>query len=551
VSEVGLAEAIGALAGLQRPPRFWHELYELLAGAPTEALTGLPVPLADGRQVLGPRRRLLPEPATEDDAGTGIAAELTRLVPGLALVHPAAVHPLLVRLGAVPADPGSLLSTPDLAAELVRRLDDPDDGADDPLAFAAVVGDLVAAGGRAPDGRLADLLLTDDAGELCPAGELMLPGAALAPVVVPDAFGVLNRSWLDRWPTWVLTALGVRDGFAVVPVFAADGVPADLADVDEWCEAVIGDAPMPTDLLGVTDLDLVRPDAWPQALALLIQDRAARATLVSTECAPTYTAWWLRRFAAVDGLPLSAFRTADAADLAPLYDVLPVSMDSATAAAVGARTDLAMALADDPADLMTRFVDPKRTVAPLTVPALTRRIVGALTGTEELPAAVRVLSGAVVAAGDAVVPDGPWWAPLLGPDQVVAPGDEPAATAAALELDLASDRWTADVQHGAHLTSADWLPAARRAAAAVVDADVEALEAAADLRVALGDGPAVRVSWWPSTTNGGPGARVLVDGSADGVGRALAWLAGRWSARAAAVAAAADDPSALVEQAWD
>ena len=56
------------------------------------------------------------------------------------------------------------------------------------------------------------------------------------------------------------------------------------------------------------------------------------------------------------------------------------------------------------------------------------------------------------------------------------------------------------------------------------------------------DGATVRVRWWPGT-----GDSIVTDGSPEGIGRAVAHLAGRWADRALAVAAAAGDPLTLAE----
>ena len=114
VRAIAEAEAIAALGGIVRPPEFWREIYQALQTFDAEALAQVPVPLADGRQVLGPRGRLLPD----DD---GLAEHAGRVVPGLAVIHPAAVHPLLARLGAQPADPDTILGSAPVLAEITRR----------------------------------------------------------------------------------------------------------------------------------------------------------------------------------------------------------------------------------------------------------------------------------------------------------------------------------------------------------------------------------------------------------------------------------------------
>lgn len=95
VARLSLGDAIDRLAGVERAPGWWHRLYDSLAGVAPDRLTGLPVPLVDGRTATGPRQVLLPLPDTR--------ADLARL--GLKIAHPDAAHPVLEKLGALPATP--------------------------------------------------------------------------------------------------------------------------------------------------------------------------------------------------------------------------------------------------------------------------------------------------------------------------------------------------------------------------------------------------------------------------------------------------------------
>ena len=113
------------LANLDRDPAWWRDLYEVLAAAePAELgeLGSLPVPLADGRLVRGPRGLLLPGPRP------GHAQSLTAL--GFRVVQSGAVHPLLARLGAVEATPQSVLADPAVRAAVEASYDEEDPGAD-------------------------------------------------------------------------------------------------------------------------------------------------------------------------------------------------------------------------------------------------------------------------------------------------------------------------------------------------------------------------------------------------------------------------------------
>ena len=120
-----------------------------------EELGGLPVPLIDGRTAIGPRDVLLPSAQLgELMAGVDVA--------GLRIAHPAAVHPLLERLGARPADPADLLAAPavqDAVDAQPRRRAGPDLDVEE---LADAVLRLVAAAEVGP-------------GELPWLGELALP----------------------------------------------------------------------------------------------------------------------------------------------------------------------------------------------------------------------------------------------------------------------------------------------------------------------------------------------------------------------------------------
>jgi hypothetical protein len=172
-------------------------------------------------------------------------------------------------------------------------------------------------------------------------------------------------------------------------------------------------------------------------------------------------------------------------------------------------------------------------------------LVDRLADVDDLPAAVRVLTGAVAGADAVVVPDGPWWAQVLAPDRLVAPGMDSAATARILDLELASARYRVSIAHDEPVSTVEWLAAAERAAAALGVAPPDLLMVTG-LQARLDDDEPRPVNWWI-----GDDGRAVVDGSAGGVGRAIAWLAGRWPGRETAVAAALSDPVGLAEQAWD
>ncbi|TKV61934.1 hypothetical protein FDO65_10505 [Nakamurella flava] len=577
VRTTDLSAASGALAGIDRPPAFWGEVYRELAAGDRpdgEALADLPVPLLGAagrpsRRAIGPRGLLL-LPA---DAGVQERAAVRRLVavvPGLRIVDPEASAPLLERLGARAATPSAVLADPAVAAAVDELAADPessDDLVDDleagggprPALTRAVL-DLVVAGADVPAPLVGRLVLTDADDDWARADELHVPGSPLASVVRPDDLVPVHPDWSDRYPATVLTAVGVRDGFAVVEV--TDPVTDDLSlpDLDEWLDRHPGP---PSAITAVLDLDLVDEDRWPRALALLAADPAARGAVRPGPDGPSYPGWWLGEFAVLQGAPLRSFRLPAAHDLEGLYDVLPLALDAEFARACGVRTGLADA-AEDPQELLDRFTDARRVVAPVLVRPVTDvlvdRILVALqrdlfdTGDGlRMPDGVRTLAGTVVDADDAVVLDAPWWAQVLAADTVIPGGVDPRRTAEAWDLPCATQEYGAQVQTGAAPTDAAWVEAARarltRAAAALgagLDVSREVL-LFSDLRVAVDGAPAVAVRWWVEPGSG----RLWCDGSAEAAGRAIAWRAGRWPDRQLAVAAAQDSTLAVLEAALD
>ena len=326
VRRMALAETVDQLANLDREPVWWRNLYGALLGADRDALGALPVPLADGRKVTGPRRVLVP---SGDEVS---AADLSLL--GLRLVHPEAAHPLLEKLGAGVATAVGVLETAELRAAVERSVDADDQDEAEEIAEAVLrivraagiggTGPGPGSGGASGSGAgdagagaypwLAWLALPDEDGELAAAGELVLPGSPLAAVANEDDAVFLDEEWAERWGTDVLRAVGVGYSLGLVraeevvldpddlerldptstPDRAAGGEPKGLLDeapegFADWAEEVAdqlkpdadgehGDdhahgvpevPPVAAELLAVRDLDLVDDEAWPQALALL------------------------------------------------------------------------------------------------------------------------------------------------------------------------------------------------------------------------------------------------------------------------------------------
>jgi hypothetical protein len=473
---VTAAELVERLFGIERPPSWWRAVYtelgELADVVPglVDDLRALPVLLVDGRAAAGPATVLLPE----GPLPTGLA------VPGLHVAHPDAVHPLLARLGATAADPSALLEHPALRAAVERSVDDAQAGLDTaPLAEAVLA--LLAAGASAGE-ELAALALPDADGAPARADELMLPDAALRPLLADDVpLAVLHPDWAGRFSREVLTAVVVDEE----PV----GPDHDLDDEDRWWDSL---AEPPTRLAAVRDLDLVDDNAWPAALALLAADRDTREAAMTG-----YTAWWLARHARLGGRRPGHWRLSTAAALAALYDPVPLAPtprataseegapaatgpqegapaalpaaalpaaappaaappvaasgptslrppDDALLAAIGVRRDLHIADARAADDFLTRLADPHRLPSAALVAdahiALADAVAdGRVAAADlDLPEHVRAMDGAVVHVDVAAVLDAPWPAAVLPAGELVIGGD-PVALAELLDLPLATE----------------------------------------------------------------------------------------------------------------
>lgn len=443
VRRLGPADAVGVLAGLERAPDWWHRCYDAFAvlaeagPAGREELGALPVPLIDGRTVTGPRGVLL--------AGDLPAPD----VPGLRLVHPDAQHPLLERLGARTVDAAELLDA--LREAIERSVDDAEDGVDvEPLATAVltVAGRLDEPVHRRP--WLGALALFDEDGDPRRADELLFPGAALDPLLDDEApFGTVDPELAQAFPRASLLAVGVLDGFAMVEDEAPGGPDHDLSEEDSWWEAIDADSDPPTRLLAVRDLDLVAEEAWPAALELL----AERPETVEALREPRgYTAWWLSRYARLGGFPPTHWAL-PGDDLGGLYDGVPdaIALPDWFLAAIGVRDSVVPADAEQAVDLLARLADPARKPTAGALVDAYRELATAVVDGRVDPADVdpphrlRVMSGEVVPAGDVLVLDLPWLAPVLTADRLVHGGD-PAALADLLDVRLASEEVRADLR---------------------------------------------------------------------------------------------------------
>ncbi|MBM7367490.1 sacsin N-terminal ATP-binding-like domain-containing protein [Gordonia hydrophobica] len=483
--ELGLADVAELLAGVDKPPTWWAELYAALAdvvvdGRDAEELGALPVPRGDGRMHVGARGLFMID-------GLDAVADppSPTWVPTLA---PSAYDPLLERLGLRRISPSEVLDHPGLLGEL--------DVADDHRELADTVLRLLALpdAGPAP-GALGVLELRGADGDDWPADELLLPDSPLAAVLVDDSpFGTVADQVVDRYGRDALRLLGVGWGFSVVHDPEPVAPDHDLPDEDLWWDE--HEVP-PDQLSAVRDLDLVDPDAWPNALELLAADDATAPLL-----AHGYTRWWLRRFAEIDGSPLRRLRAVDDEALRGLFDPVEVP-DAAVGLLAGHEPDDA----DDVHAWLTTLADEERDIA-AGVAARAHAALIAVVATGRVvvadvpqPERVRTISGGVTT--DPIVVDAPWWTTVVPADRAVLPGLPPTPRAAAqlaelLDATTASDRYDA-------LPDPDGRPADPDAAESVALLAAAGLEAPRELRlhddlhVTLTDGASStrhRVPWW-------------------------------------------------------
>jgi hypothetical protein len=520
-----LSELADALASVGRDPAWWRRLYDALAAAEPGELGALPVPLADGRLVRGPRGLLLPGPGLEN------ADRLALL--GLRVVHPGAVHRLLARLGAVEATPRGVLADPVVRAAVAASYDEEDPG---PVADAVL--SLVAAAHLRPGEQpwLADLALPGADGEWYPAGELLLPGGPLAEVVAADTpFGTVGPVMLERYGAATLEAVGVLSSFSLLVAedVALDDPDLDLDGAEEWaadtCARLPG-ASLPavaTEVLAVRDLELVNPARWPQALDLLAAPPLRAALVEPTRVllangrhadVPSYTAWWLRRHPVLSGRRPADVRVADADPLlAGLYEEASLPADPAVARALGVRVSLAELLAEPGGadELLDRLAEPGRPVTRAQLQALWTAL--AAVAEAAPPDRVRALRGdevVVADAADALVLDAAdLWPLVAARPLVLAPHDRAPRLADLLDLPLVSEEVAGLVESSP----------ARREVPEILRAvlpEAPTTYYAHDRLVV--DGVAVPWRYIQGEVHAsGPGGLVC----------GLAWASGRWSAR--------------------
>ena len=576
-----LTEAIDRLAGLERDPGWWRRLYDSLAGVDPDRLSGLPVPLAGtARTDDWAPRQVAACPLPEALTGP-VLDRLARL--GLKVAHPDAAHPLLEKLGALPATPRAVLTTPQVRAAVAGSLDAGevwDEDALDAEELAETVLTLVrdadlstrrravARRPRAP-GR-GGRTRARPVNSCCPAARSRRSCARTNSPSCDDELA-------ERWGEQPLTACGVLATFALVRAtdvvldpdeleprdgdFAEPDDAGLLDAVDVWCEDVLDqlpDTPVPPVATETRRRTRPRPrrrrrlaagarPALPAAAARRADPAGAGAAARTArhESVRPYTAWWLRDHPVLDGRRPAGLRAAGGDPLlAGLYDSADATGfdDEQVLRALGVRTSVA-ALLDEPggaAELLGRLADPDRAVGSVQLHALYTALADLDPEQVTLPDELRaVVDGEVrvVDAADAVIADAPDLLPLTDGLPLL-----PVAPARAAELaELFQVRRLGETRRRREVTT-----------------EGEEHEVPESVRVLLGAGdPGRRTSStrncvaggveldWRRTPDG-----VLHASTLEGVAAGLAWAAGQWPRRFE-VAALLEDPSRTEELARD
>lgn len=550
VTRLDAASAVDELAGLERPVQWWHDCYDVLLtlldsyAVAVDELGALPVPLADGRTVTGPRNTLIPDvpvPVLDTLVGAGVV--------GLRLLRSDAAHPLLRRLGARALGAGELLAEPAVLDAVRASSADVDAGVDGTSLAEALLW-LVAESGNTTPAGFGALALPARSGWRR-ADELVLPATPLLELLDPSAIGedapldVLDTGFAARHDVDTLTAAGVLAGFPVIE----DDEPAEpdhgLPDEIDWWNGL---RVLPDRILAVRDLDLVADDAWPAALRLLASERTTWRALTAPG---GYTGWWVARNALLAGAAPLDWRLPPVTRLAGLYDPLPdVGLGDDTARAAGVRGELTVADAGDAADLLERLGDPGRDIPLATASRVYEVLVTADLPAAELPLVdrVRTLAGTVAAAADAVVLDAPWLLAVWPATRLVGAPAWAAADSLAelLDLPLATEQTSATVGSTGEYVPWGELPAVVEVAGMLELAFAELAWGGVllheHLTVGVGEEShsASRwdVSWWVD-------GRLHAADTTQGLARAFAWAADRWHDRHL-IAALLDAPESAV-----
>jgi hypothetical protein len=530
------------LTGMQLSSEAWHDIYSAASELDAASLEGLPVLLTSGRLVRDARRCVAsPDTRAEQEVVDALATL------GVAVVDPAAMHPLLERLGVHPFDPrvhlgGGFVTRVNVAADV-----DPIEARD--LLRAAVVA-IEAAGVTAPITELGGVVVPTEDGAWRPAMQVAMPTSVL---IASGGDGRGDRSYVldatlasEHGAGWL--ALGVIDALTVVEV---TDLPLDSRTWDDltpdgadWCSDVTDDlgAESPGELLAtsvpiVRGLQFLDGMAWSSVLPLLAAP-GVRAAVVdpafvldgagSTRSVRSPAAWWLADLPLFDGRPAVAVRLPGDDRLAPFFDelTLPSDADRGLLEAIGVHTTLAAWLQTftGVGELLEAMAE-ESTVVPDDVTgelyaAIERFAVdqGAMDHTSDLddvepPRRLRALVGGswrLVDADDVVVARAPHHAAVLR--SAFIPGG--AALAEVLDLDESDDALC-----GASHVASTGVP--RR-----VPDGVRGLTSVSEYyehdQLSLTDHD---LDWWVTDDNQVHACTVAA------LARGLAWASGQWSRR--------------------
>jgi hypothetical protein len=525
-----LVDVLDDLAGVQRAASWWVQLYDALDrdGVDAATLEGLPIPLVHGRMARGPRGVVL----VDDDETAETLADL----PQLHVAQPRASHPLLLRLGAVAGEPDTLL-----ASEAVRGVANLSLELEDPEPTSRAVLHLVARAGAPSVAGYQRLAVRTQSGDWAAAGDLVLPGSALAEVLDPPPDELASLDWVALHGPEVLAAVGVADGFQVTTLVDQPLDPdlweelvSEGAEWVAWVEDLLGEQDAPPfvpEAVVLPRLAHVPDDRWPRVVDLITSGPARDAVVRPTRVVPmtgspvdvaSPAAWWLRDAPLFDGRAPRDLRTADSDPLLHgLFEPVPatVSADDQWLAAVGVRRELASVLADPdgPDDLLARLADPQRPVSTAQLVALYRAL-ATLPESQwpDPPELVRIVSRSdvpdetrVVAAAGVTVALSPLHVPLVDGEHLA------GSPALAALLDLPSTQpWltvfapSAGTRQPLSEALSPWVGPA----ASWTSHD--------DLHI-----EGVPVDGWVDPDGGLHAATV------DGLARAVAWGCGRWADR--------------------
>ena len=537
----------------------WSALYDALDAlaaadpAGLESLANVPVLLADGRLVRGPRGTVMldAELASSVEPVVGTLARW-----GVRVIDAGAAHPLLERLGAQVPDALGLLRLPPVRQAVLAwdeddELDEPDLTTTvltlvaaalpprDPARWTATTGAAQALPGDVRE-WLALLPIGAATGERAPADGLVLPGSPAHRLLDERVLTAVASDEVDRWGPATLVAAGVRE--VLVTVTVPDVVTDEVQDedapgaltaqaLDGWPEYLdhladeLGEGAYLGDLTALADLDAVATDAWREVLELIAGEPELRRALLEPvrsdhgATADSYAAWWLReRSPSGLGAPFSVDEDG------PLSAVLPAA--PAAVAHLDVQVLRALGGVVEPGDLTPRawsdLLDSWPVGTALDVRAATAvwRHASPSEPPERVPALIGPGRVIVVPAHDAAVAPTPmWWqrtdvaalVPAHGHDEALRRSrdlDLPRVSELAAGVVTRDDGLDVPVPAQVH----EVLPGAPRAWCEHEDLRVDH----------------VQVEWWVDEVEGAPRLHAT---TLAGLAAALAQTSGRWGMR--------------------